>query len=440
MKSLLAVAALAGLFGCAAVAPLDEAERARVRVVAPAPARFPPKVQFNMPPGKAEGAAAVGTSASAGALFGMGTLCLAFPAAYAACVSALAPAMFGATALAAGAGAAGTPESEGLEPRIARARGHLAAPDVQQLLMQRFSERVTRLTSHTIDLSASKHGPLSPTDAPTYSGTAAGEGTLVAEVAVGFVGATLVEPFELFGTDYASRPLRIGLSAHMRLVRPSDGTTVMTRYYFVARYGRRIQEYHDDGARLLQAVAAAVDEVATLMVDDAFLFRSDAASAGGAYGPAVTTLEPLPSSPCLATGYDCWAFNRVPRLDTASPRFRWKPFPEPGHLETAPRLRAARNIVYDLWVFGGDDDRVVEGLKTTEHTLERPLVHCMRYSWAVRARFDTDAGPRTVEWSTASAMHRSAFVNPAVRPTFGAPFITPCPAKAGAPQPGADKP
>jgi hypothetical protein len=426
VKGLFALAALAGLSGCASFAPLDEAERARIRAVAPAAARFAPNVEFKVPPGKAEGAAAGGAEMA----LRSAEICVWFiwtGPGFAGCL-----AVFGGAGAA--IGAAITPSSEGLEAMIERARSQLGAPDVQQLLMQRFSERVARLTSHTIDLSASKHGPQSHTDAPSYSGTAAREGTLVAEVAVEFVGATLVEPFVLFGTDYASRPLRIGLNARMRLVRPSDGATVMTRYYFVARYGRRIQEYQEDGARLLHAIAGAVDEVATLMVDDAFLFRSVAPSDGGAYSPAVTALEPLPSSLCLATAYDCWMFNRVPRLDTVSPKFRWKPFPEPGHLETVPRLRAARNIVYDLWVFGGDDDRVVEGLKTTEHTLERPLAHCMRYSWAVRARFDTDAGPRTVEWSTASTYHRSAFdkplSNPAVRPTFGAPFITPCPARA----------
>jgi hypothetical protein len=268
------------------------------------------------------------------------------------------------------------------------------------------------------------------------------------------VGATLEEPFKFFGEDYASRPLRIGLSARLRLVRPSDGTTVMIKHYIVARYAGRIEEYADDGARLLQAIAGAIEEVATLMVDDAFLLRSDSASAGGARAPAVTALEPLPSGPCFATGYDCWAIIRVPKLDTASPRFRWKPFPEPGHLETAPGLRAARNIVYDLWVFGGHDDRVVEGLTSTEHTLERPLTHCRRYSWAVRARFDTDAGPRTVEWSSASRIYREPFGRPewsmvsgflssafgeGVRPTFGAPFITPCPAKAVGLESGSSK-
>lgn len=399
--------------------------------MAPVAARFPPKIDIKVPPGKAEVALLAGTETALRGTQICVWLIYTGPG-FVGCLAA-----FGGAGAA--LGAAVTPSSEGLETVAERTSKQLGAPDVQQLLLKRFSERVTRLTPHTIDLSASKHGPLSPDDTPSYSGTAAGEGTLVAELAVERVGATLVEPVEFFGTDYASRPLRIGLNARLRLVRPSDGATLVTRQYFVARYARRIQEYDDGGARLLQAIAGAVDEVASLMVDDAFLLRLDAASAGGAYGLAVTALEPLPSSRCLATGYDCWAFNRVPRLDTASPRFRWTAFPEPGHLETAPRLRATRNLVYDLWIFGGDDDRVVEGLKSTEHTLERPLAHCMRYSWAVRARFDTDAGPRTVEWSTASGIHRSAF-GPDVRPTFGAPFITACPAKAGGLQPGSDKP
>ena len=437
MRGLFALAALAGLFGCASIAPLDEAERARIRVVAPAVARFPPKLDFKVPPGKGEGAVLGGTEMAIRA----GQICVFFiytGPGFAGCLAA-----FGGTGAA--IGAAVTPSSEGIAAQVERVRSPLGAPDVQQLLMQRFSERVTRLTQHTIDLTASKHGPQSLTDAPTYSGTVAGEDTLVAELAVLWVGATLVEPTEFFGTDYASRPLHIGLNARMRLVRPSDGATLMTRYYAVARYGRRLQEYQEDGARLLKAVAGAVDEIATLMVDDAFLLRSDAAGTGGATAPAITALEPLPSGWCLAPPYDCWAFNRVPKLDTVSPRFRWQPFPEPGHFETAPWLRAARNIVYDLWILGGDDDRVVEGLTSTDHTLERPLPYCMRYSWAVRARFDTDRGPRTVEWSTTSGFSRMQIQSEVQRqtmlespmwPLFGMPFITPCPAKAGGPSAG----
>lgn len=415
MRTVVALAALAGLSGCA-FAPLDEAERTRVRAVAPAAARFAPTVEFRVPPGRAEGAATAGVGAIAGAM----TMCIAIPPPwYFPCLALVAP-----TAIVAGAafGAAATPSNEGIEAMMQRARGHLGAPDVQQLLVQRFSERVGRVTSHKIVPDALKLGPLSFSDRPSYSSAADSEGTLVAEVVVEWVRATLAEPFEFFGADYAARPLRVGVSGRMRLVRPTDGATLMTRYYTAVRYAGRIQEYDHDGAKLLLAVAGAVEEVAMLMVDDAFLLRS---------APAVAPLEPLPSGACLfGPSYDCWAFNRVPRLDTVSPRFRWGLFPEPGHLEAAPWLRSARNLVYDLWIFGGDDDRSVEGLTSTEHTLERPLTHCRRYSWAVRARFDTDAGPRTVEWSTASAFPRTQLQIGSERPTFGAPFITPCPADA----------
>jgi hypothetical protein len=420
MRGLFILSAFVALSGCAAFAPLDEKDRTRIRVVAPTAAQFPPTVEFKTPPGKPEGSAmAAGGAAGAGALW-----CVLIPP-YCPAFLAIAPATivgFGA------AGAAGTPANEGLDAMIGRVRSHLGARDVQQLLMQRFSQKVTLLTPYALDLRAATKGPQSTDDAPSYSGIAAEEGTLVAEVAIGFVAATLVEPFQLFGTDYASRPLRIVIGARMRLVRPSDGALLMTRHYVAGRYGRRIKEYHDNDARLPNAIAAAVDEVATLMIDDAFLLHSDAA---GTTDLTVPVLEPVPGGACLATGYDCWAFLRVPTLDTASPRFRWEPFPQSKHLENAPWLRTARNFVYDLWIFGGDEDRLVEGLKTTEHTLERPLAPCMRYSWAVRVRFDTRVGPRAIDWSTSSAFHKSAFTNPALRPTFGTPFITPCPSQAG---------
>lgn len=411
MRGLFAASALAGLAACAAHGPLDEAERSRIRVVAPAPARFPPKVEFKVPPDKAKGAAKGAAAGIAGAAY-WSLICGPF---YGACFAVFAPA--GAVAMAA-FGAAVTPSNEVPQTMVERARSHLGAPDVQQLLMQRFSERVIRLTSHTIDPSASKHGPQSTTDVPSYSGVAAGEGTLVAELAVQSVSATVD----------ATEALRIGLDARMRLVRPSDGATLLTRYYAVARHGRFLKEYEDDGARLLQAIAGAVDEVATLMVDDAFLLRSGPASDTTA--PAVAPLEPLPSGACVAAGDDCRAFRRVPRLDTSSPKFRWTAFPEPAHLEAAPWLRTARNVVYDLWIIGGDDDRLVEGITSTEHTLERPLSHCRRYSWAVRARFETEAGTRSVRWNTGDGSPGSS----------GSPFIIACPGEADAARPGSGKP
>lgn len=431
MRWLFPIAVLANLFGCAAVAPLDEAERARVRMVAPAVARFPPSVEFDVPPGKVDGATAAGVGGAGATAF----LCLLIPP-YCPGFVAITPFTVGIPAVVA---AAATPSGQGLEAMTERARKHLGAPDVQQLLVQRFSDRVIRLTPYEVSPSASQLGPQSPTDMPSYSAIASGERTLVAEVAVSAVGATLAEPIDLFGSAYANRPLRVLLSGRMRLVRASDGVTLMDRRYLVGRYARRIQEYQDDSTLLVRAVAGAVDEIATLMVDDAFLLRPDMVGPGGMHRPVVTALEPLPGGACVAIGFDCWALIRVRSIETASPTFRWKPFPEPEHLATTPGLRAARNVVYDLWVFGGDDDRLVEGLKTTEHALDRPLTPCTRYSWAVRARFDTDAGPRAVEWSTASFMHGSSF-GTAVRPKFGAPFVTPCPAKVDARQPAAHKP
>lgn len=287
------------------------------------------------------------------------------------------------------ASAAVSPSREDLEMARERVRSRVGASDVQQLLAQRFSDRVTRLTPLTIDPGAGRTS----------------EGTLVAELAVVSIAT---------GLAGSSRRLELRLGARMRLVRPSDGVVLMTRDYQAARYGRFIQEYDDDRSRLLQAIAGAVDEVATLMVDDAFLPRAAAA-------PALEALAPLPGGRCLTAGHDCWAFQRVPQLETASPTFRWKPF---------PGAERARNVTYDLWVFGGEDDRFVAGLRTTEHTLELPLAACMRYSWAVRARFDTDAGPRIVAWSTASALIGQGSVTQ-LWPTFGAPFMTPCRARSG---------
>jgi hypothetical protein len=383
------------LAGCASVAPLDEAERARIRVVVPVGALSAPQVDFKAPPGRGTGAA-MGVAGGAGSV---AHLCLPWGTFAPAGMVMLAPVVVATGAI----GAAVVPSNEGLEPMIERARGQLGgAGDLQKLLAQRFAERVQRLTPYAVDAAA--------------GGSV--EGAVVANLAVRFVGATLTEPAELFGPAYASRPVRLVLLGSMELVRRHDGATLFSRNYLVGRYARRLQEYQKDGGLLLRAVAGAVDELATLMVDDAFLLRADAAAVPGI---APTALEPSPGRPCLGIGLDCWSFLKVKQLERTSPTFRWQVLSPP---------QGARNVVYDLWIFGGDDDRLIEGLTGTEHALERPLAPCTRYSWAVRARFDTDAGPRATDWSSASAVHKSAFGS-GLRPAFGSPFITPCGQSAG---------
>lgn len=46
MRGLIAVSAFVVLSGCVSFAPLDEKDRTRIRVVAPAAAQFPPTVEF----------------------------------------------------------------------------------------------------------------------------------------------------------------------------------------------------------------------------------------------------------------------------------------------------------------------------------------------------------------------------------------------------------
>lgn len=391
----IAAAALFGLAGCAAVAPLEEAERARIRVVVPVPAAIAPEVDIRRPPGQGEGAAVGLASGTASIAYA----CVPFAPYAPACMVILSPLLLATTAI----GAATVPSNEGLEPMLERARAHLGGTgDMQKLLAERFADRVSRLTPYAVAAEADERA----------------EGVVVAHLALHGIGATLAEPAEAFGPDYASRPVRLLVHGVMKLVRRSDGATLLEREYLVQRYGRPLQEYEKDGTPLLRAVAGAIDEIAAQMVDDAFLLRADAAAAPGI---APRALEPGPGRPCLGIGVDCWSFLKVKVLDSASPTFRWEALPPPA---------GARNLVYDLWIFGGEDDRLVEGLTGTEHVLDRPLAPCTRYSWAVRARFDSVEGPRAVDWSTASAFHKSTF-GTQVRPAFGAPFITPCAKDAG---------
>jgi hypothetical protein len=373
-------AALFGLCGCAS-APLDEAARARMDAVAPVAAQYPPQILGKLPQGKGEAAVAGGGLT---ALYSS-QLCVwllyAGPAAIVGCMAA-----FGGAGAA--IGAAVTPSNEPLKPKLEFARSKLGEPDVQQLLARRFSEHAARFTAYKVEPGANALGPRSPNEEPTYSAAGMSERTVVAELAVQSIETQLDK----------TQTLRIIARARMRLVRTSDGAMLLRRHYTAYRTGGFIHEYEDDPLGIARLVASAVDEVATLMVDDALLRWSDAA-ADSARLPQVTPLEPEAAGPCFFTSSECRVFLRTPKVDTARPTFRWKPFPSPQDLEAAPGLRAARDYVYDVWIFGGEESRLVEGLRATEHTLERPLAACLTYRWAVRARFDTDAGRRAVPWS-----------------------------------------
>jgi hypothetical protein len=268
---------LLGLSGCAGLGPLDEKERARIRVVAPVAARFPPKIDFRLPPGKGETAALAGVDSALRA----GQVCLYTGPFLAACLAA-----FGAAGAA--LGAALTPSTEKLElSAVERVHTEFRASDVQQFLAQRYSERVTRLTSLTVDPGATNHGPKSPEDIPSYGSVVLGENTVVAEVVVSWMNGSLEKDGEVWW-------LNISLQARMRLVRPTDGTTLSTRVYRVHRRGRPLQDYQQGGARPLQAITGAIDAAATLMVDDAFLLHSA--------GDVPELAQSLRWSPCGARG------------------------------------------------------------------------------------------------------------------------------------------
>ena len=440
MKTALHVALLgASLAGCAAVGPMNETERAGIRAVAPVRAQFVPVVDFRVPPGKDKGAA----SGALGGALGVAQGCVYTGPFFLACMAAIgipAAAIFGV------AGAALTPSNEGVEALVLQAREALGDVDVQHLIVKKFADAAARFTSYEVLPATAVGGPGSARDRPTYASAGYPERVVVAEVYVETVGATLVDITGLSQTEYADRRPRIGLVARMRLVRPADGTTLMDRRYRVLRFGRRIGDYEEDWTLLARALAGAVDEAAIQMVDDAFVLHQGSASTAvgtnrprqdSRFGPdgdeqaartsRVTPLEPVPSGSCFGhSSFDCWALNRVPQLDTRSPRFRWAPFPDSSQRSADPVLRDAHDLVYDLWVFGAEENRLVEGLKATEFRFDVPLPACARFSWAVRARFRTAAGPRAVDWSSASSFSREEWQGGTERPAFGAPFITPC--------------
>lgn len=384
--------------GCASVDPLAERERASFTTVSPVAAQYRPEIS---------GAAEIGTAGAAllgggyMALGGFATVCgwlLFSPPSFAACM-----ATFGGVGAAVGAAAESSRARSDAE--LEAARRELGASDIQQLLAARFSGHAARLTSYAVDSSAAGLGPRSPDDRPDYSAKHRIPGTVIVELAVRSVAAK----------SSGRRPVQMEVAGTMRLMRPSDGSTIMQRNYFTVQTGGFVQEYTADPVRFARLVASAIDVLASEMVDDALLRLPDRES-GVAHPPMIR--EPVSRGGCLFASEDCLLFRRIAMLETRTPTFRWDALPVPAHIAGGPELGPVRQVVYDLWI-RGEENRIVEGLRSTHYTLEEPLEPCKRYDWKVRARFQTDAGYRAGAWSSWPFEMDTKRGVPA--------FLTPCP-------------
>jgi len=401
------------LAACAATGPLSEHERASFRHVAPAPARFAPELKF-LRPAQGESGASRGAKAGAAA---MAFNCLIIPPPfYFGCLAVFAP-----VGAASGAviGSIATPGAPA-DPATARSSQRLIEANSQEVLLRRFSLGVVRFTSYPIVEAAAGSGPGAPDDTPSYAGLAAPDDTVVAELSV--LEIDLVSTTgDTEGATFYAQPLLLTVGARLRLVQPGEGRALMTREYHVSRYLKPLTAYARDSSPLRKALDGAIDEIAMLMVHDAFLLQSGGPSrTGEARIPAVRALAPLPSDSCTSTSFGCWASLRVPEVAKRAPEFRWQAL-------AGPAGSAPYDVVYDLWVFGGSDDRLIDGLRVTEYRFERPFEECTRYSWAVRARVRNGDVLRASPWSSAASLRRDQLEFGEDRPVLGAPFRTDCP-------------
>ena len=409
------VVAASQLAACATSGPLAEDERARIRQVAPAMARFTPEVSFPVPdkvgPGAAEGA----KSGVAAMAYG----CIVIPPPfYFGCLAAMAP--VGAVAGALIVSAIPALPSPGTSPASSRSDPSIQHESAQDTLKRRFSQGVARFTSYPVIDAAADRGPGAPDDVPSYAGLPAPPGTVVAELSVLEIDLASATG-DTEGATFYTRPLLLTVDAKLRLVLPDGGRVLMTREYRVSRYLKPLTAYVRDGSPMRKALDGAIDEIAMLMVHDAFLLQSGGTvRTSEARIPAVRALAPLPSESCNFASFGCWASNRVPEVAERSPEFRWQaPAGSAG--------KAPQGVVYDLWVFGGGDDRLVDGLRVTEYRFERPFEACTRYSWAVRARVRNGDVVRASPWSSAASLRRDQLEISDDRPVVGAPFRTDCP-------------
>jgi len=220
-------------------------------------------------------------------------------------------------------------------------------------------------------------------------------------------------------------PYGFVVSARLRLVRVPDNVVVDT---FTSRRGidaRTVDEWTADSGKLLaEQFGVALQQISEDVVDELFpLYRGEMAGAAdtGARPTPAYVLRPV--RPMEVT----YRMMRSPaeggfgpllpeKVDSATPLLAWEKLPRtvPAELFTGASPRA-RNLVYDVWVFGAGGIRRYSDLKVPEIRIEEALAPCRYYRWTVRARFELEGTQRATEWSGAyfvAHLHGDTVIDP----------------------------
>jgi hypothetical protein len=106
-------------------------------------------------------------------------------------------------------------------------------------------------------------------------------------------------------------------------------------------------------------------------------------------------------------------------VDSLQPTFRWQPLTislEKRSRENAEAFGRIENVTYEIRIWrttAGRSGKMVyarKGLTAVYHRLEMPLDPGTRYLWSVRAHFNLNDRPRTIEWAMAGYALRNEAV------------------------------
>lgn len=229
-------------------------------------------------------------------------------------------------------------------------------------------------------------------------------------------------------------PLQFYMEAHVRLVRTSDNTELMSEDYIYTGPSMKLDEWAANNADpLLKAIVTGYEVLGAHIFENTFMlypYPDRGAHSAGLLGVSFG-LKPLyPPTRGTLTGDKLFGSHfEWTTVNSTRPTLHWQTFPRESDLVSAPEeMGRVSNVRYDLVVAEESNmspGKVVYrryGLTTASHKLKVTLKKRTRYFWTVRSRFDLDGRERLTEWSSAHYMARQGITAPSV---FSYRFKTP---------------
>jgi hypothetical protein len=210
-------------------------------------------------------------------------------------------------------------------------------------------------------------------------------------------------------------PLILSMRAHVRLIRTSDNTVIITANYVYNSEGLKPSEWiANQAGLLLHTLQVGYQNLGSNIYDNTFLlysfpYRDIDFNFDNGEGDLVSD-QAFGLAPLYQRGsYQHTTLGAIVvefKPKSLRPTLRWQSFPRKTDIDEAPEemvVGRVKNVRYDLIIARGDIYEVIyrrEGLPDTIHTVETSLSPDTLYRWSVRARFEFDGRERVTEWSS----------------------------------------